>query len=183
MNKPTVVLLIALFCSLSTAAKYHNQYQPVIGILTQPSNDLNQTIYPPDQYQYIATSYYKWLESAGAKVIPIPYDLPEDQLYYLFSRVNGLLFPGGDASLWVNEDTWEGFSNMTITGQKLLKKIIQTNRNGNYFPLWGTCMGYELIILALTNSTDPLSRLNSTNHVLDTQLVNRNISRVYKSFS
>jgi len=30
--------------------------------------------------------------------------------------------PGGDASLWVNETTMTGFSNMTKQGAKILKK-------------------------------------------------------------
>ena len=40
----------------------------------------------------------KWLQSSGAKVIPIPYDLPEDESDILLHKINGMLFPGGDAS-------------------------------------------------------------------------------------
>lgn len=49
-------------------------------------------------------------------MIPIPFDLPETQIDYLFSKLNGLLFPGGNASLWEIESTFEGFANMTQTG-------------------------------------------------------------------
>ena len=31
----------------------------------------------------------------GAKVVPIPTDLPKDELREMFDSVNGLLFPGG----------------------------------------------------------------------------------------
>ena len=43
--------------------------------------------------------YVKWLEAAGLRVAPIPYDLPEAEQRALFEGVNGLLFTGGGASL------------------------------------------------------------------------------------
>jgi len=47
--------------------------RPIIGILTQPSSW--PTMYDPEEYSYIATSYVRYLESAGARVVPIKYDL------------------------------------------------------------------------------------------------------------
>ncbi len=60
---------------------------PVIGILSQPVSD--------NSYQYIAASYVKWLESAGATAIVIPYDADESLTREIFSQINGVLFPGG----------------------------------------------------------------------------------------
>ena len=39
----------------------------------------------------------KWLESAGAASIPIPYDSDEDLVNEIFSQINGILFPGGSS--------------------------------------------------------------------------------------
>lgn len=96
-------ILIALLVSLAVTCALNPpnsryQYQPVIGIFTQPSNDLNQTIYPSDKYQYISSSYVKWLQTSGAKVVPVPYDLSDSDSDVLLGKLNGLLFPGGDAS-------------------------------------------------------------------------------------
>ena len=62
-------------------------FVPVIGVLSQPVYD--------GGYQYIAASYVKWIESAGAAAIVIPYDADEYQTREIFSQINGVLFPGG----------------------------------------------------------------------------------------
>lgn len=49
-------------------------------------------------------------------MIPIPFDLPESQIDYLLSKLNGILYPGGNASLWEIESTFEGFAEMTLVG-------------------------------------------------------------------
>jgi gamma-glutamyl hydrolase len=41
----------------------------------------------------------KYLEAAGAQIIPIKYDLDEEQLRKIFNNINGLFFPGGGADL------------------------------------------------------------------------------------
>ncbi|EAR83021.1 class I glutamine amidotransferase (macronuclear) [Tetrahymena thermophila SB210] len=177
------LLLISLIALTVLAGQYENQYQPVIGVLTQPSNDLNQTLYPADKYSYISSSYVKWLMASGARVVPIPYDSTEEEQDYYLAKVNGLLFPGGDASLWVDEETHTGLSQMTLTGQRLMNKVIELNRNGTYFPLLGTCLGYELISIALTNDDKVLDLLNSTNHVLNTQTYHKQQSLMYSSLN
>ena len=56
---------------------------------------------------YIGAAYVKYLESAGARVVPIL--TYKDDRYYeeLFKHLNGILFPGGGVSLknsgqWIN---------------------------------------------------------------------------------
>lgn len=93
------------------------------------------------------------------------------------------MFPGGDASIWADEVAETGFSQMTLVGKRLLNKAIDANNNGVHFPIWGTCMGYELIVLALTDNDKALSHLNSPNHTLDTTLVNFSQSQLYSSLS
>lgn len=181
-----LVLLLVLSVGIVTALDppmSRTQYQPVIGVFTQPSNDLNQTIYPADKYQYISSSYVKWLQTSGAKVIPVPYDLPEVESDLLLSKMNGLLFPGGDASQWVDDNNWTEFSPMTLSTQRWINKIIDLNTNGTHFPVWGTCMGYEMIALAMTNNLTLLNFVNSPNHVLNTEIVDFNKSPLFQSLS
>jgi len=49
---------------------------------------------------YLGAAYVKHLESAGARVAPV--FINQDQSYYesLFGKINGLLIPGGGASLF-----------------------------------------------------------------------------------
>ena len=47
-------------------------------------------------------------------------------------KLNGVLFPGGDG------DYLE-------YGRQIFEVIKEINDNGTYYPIWGTCMGYENI--------------------------------------
>ncbi|OQR71828.1 gamma-glutamyl hydrolase A-like [Tropilaelaps mercedesae] len=64
--------------------------RPVIGILAQD-------YYGPveNKTSFIAASYVKWIEGAGARVLPI--FLNKTEAYYdeVINLVNGVLFPGG----------------------------------------------------------------------------------------
>jgi hypothetical protein len=45
--------------------------------------------------QYIAASYVKYIESAGARAVPISYNANQSHLDFLFASLDGFLFPGG----------------------------------------------------------------------------------------
>ena len=71
--------------------------RPIIGILAQEcqpyfSEELCST-------SYIAASYVKYIESAGARVVPVLINQPEEYYQTIFDSTNGLLIPGGDVSL------------------------------------------------------------------------------------
>jgi gamma-glutamyl hydrolase len=75
-----------------------------------------------------------WIEASGAVAIPIPYDATPQLLDDLFAQMNGLLLPGG----------WNGF--MPPSVPYILDKIVDSNDRGQYFPVWGTCLGYEFLV-------------------------------------
>lgn len=101
---------------------------PVMGILAQPSSKGNNNL-------YIAASYVKWLEAGGARSIAIQDDLTEDaELDELFQQIHGLFIPGGATD------------DMSYAIQYLLNKAVESNQQGNYFPVWGTCMGFEYLV-------------------------------------
>ena len=71
--------------------------RPIIGILAQEcqpyfTEELCST-------SYIAASYVKYIESAGARVVPVLINQPEEYYQTIFDSTNGLLIPGGDVSL------------------------------------------------------------------------------------
>lgn len=61
--------------------------------------------------------------------------------------VNRILFPGGD--VFLNET--RGYSEAGAIVYKIAKRL---NENGNHFPLFGTCLGFELLLYFSINNQD-----------------------------
>jgi len=105
---------------------------PVIGVLTEPLERSDA----PNTTSYIAASYVKFLEASGARVVPLRYDAAPEELLQTLKGLNGLLFPGGGASLNANSTFFE-------SAARLWKAGIAENDAGRPFPMWGTCLGFE----------------------------------------
>jgi gamma-glutamyl hydrolase len=100
-----------------------------IGIITMPHR--MKTKYGQT---HIMKTYIDWFEERGVRVIAIPYDTTEYELY--FNSINGLLIPGGE--------TKYVFKNKTFV--KTCSNFIQLSiQQKCYFPIWGTCFGFQLI--------------------------------------
>ena len=141
----------ALTAGASTFASTGND-RPIVGVLSQPlgveaegaasgganNNTTRQT--------YIAASYIKFLEAAGARVVPIHYDASETELTELMGQINGLLFPGGGSDL-------KNSTRLGRAGKILYDLAVKANNAGDFFPLWGTCMGFQF--MALLTTEDP----------------------------
>ncbi|CAF3504123.1 unnamed protein product [Rotaria socialis] len=117
--------------------------RPIIGILTQPAPSIWQA---SNRTTYLAASYVKYVESTGAQVVPIRMYQPIDYYLHLFNSLNGVLFPGGD------------FSNEYFYVAKLfyawsLKEFDETSK---LFPVWGTCLGFEVLLMLTRSSIDIL---------------------------
>ncbi|XP_005323027.1 gamma-glutamyl hydrolase isoform X1 [Ictidomys tridecemlineatus] len=117
---------LGLCKSHTTAAK-----NPIIGILMQKCHKEMKNF---GRY-YIAASYVKYLESAGARVIPIRLDLTHAEYEKLFKSINGILFPGGSVDL--------KRSDYAQVAKIFYDLAIQSYDDGDYFPVWGTCLGFE----------------------------------------
>ena len=135
---------------------------PIIGILSQPSPWLS--LYDSDDYSYIASSYVKSLEAAGARVLPLKYDWEDDKIQEVFEGINGLFLPGGGAEL-INQgaDGYE-LTRYGRIGVKILRIAKEINDKGVYFPVWGTCLGFELMILAISGDLTILENVTSLNY-------------------
>lgn len=75
---------------------------------------------------------------AGAQVVPIYYD--GNKAYYdkILSEINGILFPGGGVEF--------GDNPFTNNARYIYNKAISMNQAGTHFPVWGTCLGFELLM-------------------------------------
>lgn len=83
---------------------------------------------------FVAASYVKWLECAGARTIAIPMDASHQVLDDVFTQINMLFLPGGDLPYPADILNY------------LLDKVCEHNRQGFYFPVWGTCLGFQQIV-------------------------------------
>jgi len=135
----------ALLASLSCV--FGNNDRPIIGILSQEvSSTLNEFNITGT---YIASSYVKWVEAAGARAVPIIVNSNQD-FEQLFEYINGLLIPGGAVSL--DQSPYSRVGNM------MLEKAMKSNDAGEYFPVWGTCLGFELLAFLTNNEVPNLKR-------------------------
>lgn len=162
MFKLILILLLSFFCTFlslkSNKTKQNNR--PIVGVIAQPYNISSPNI------TFIPSSYVRFLEATGARVVPIPYDLPKQELNKLFKSLNGLLFTGGDTELWdLETNTYTNFSSV---GRYLIKLAINANKKGDYFPIWGTCLGFELLLITIAEG-NVLEKFDSNNH--RTQLI------------
>lgn len=171
-----LVLAISLAFSVDFLEEKRENTKPIVGILTMPSDFPDK--FSPLEYSYFGAAYVKFLESSGHRVVPILYDYDENKLREIFNSINGLLLPGGDASLWLNETTMVGKSRLTKTVQKLLDWAIEANEKGDYFPVWGTCLGYESLVIYFSQNVT-LDRFNSQDHTANLTFVNEE-SRLFK---
>ena len=63
-------------------------YRPVIGILSHPGDGASGRLNNATNASYIAASYVKFVESAGARVIPLIYNEPPEILFEVVARLN-----------------------------------------------------------------------------------------------
>lgn len=126
-----VCLASALLATLVVCASATDR--PIIGILAQ---DVCTTPCPKNQ-TYISASYVKFVEQAGARVVPIFVNREEDYYVKIFNAVNGILFPGGGVDA-LN-------SSYGRAATVLYNLALEANQNGTVFPIWGTCLGLEVV--------------------------------------
>ncbi|XP_017491329.1 PREDICTED: gamma-glutamyl hydrolase-like, partial [Rhagoletis zephyria] len=141
--------------------------RPVLGVLLLENADKSG--------QFIGASYVKFLESAGARVVPI--FLKQKQSYYqeMVSSLNGILMPGGSNSVT--------HSDFAQAADYLIEAAVQANTNGTHFPLWGTCLSFQKLISHFTgNNVAWMSFCDIENVALNLDIDSKQLSQ-YKLFS
>ncbi|XP_069387608.1 gamma-glutamyl hydrolase-like isoform X2 [Paralichthys olivaceus] len=148
---PAVALPTTLACSLWCGAM--NQplnSRPIIGVLAQEACKEQRTTAGSS---YIAASYVKFLESAGARVVPVRVNLTEEEYTEIFNSINGLVLPGGEA-----------------------------NDASDYFPIWGSCLGFQQLTF-LTAKENLLTPTDTQAVALPLNLTQKAYSsRLFQSF-
>ncbi|KAM4705696.1 gamma-glutamyl hydrolase [Rhinophrynus dorsalis] len=154
--------------------------RPVIGILAQETHFPELLSYGRS---YIAASYVKTIESAGARVIPIKINLSEQEYVKIFKSINGILLPGGGVDLKTSE-----YARVASIFYNL---ALKANDRGDYFPIWGTCLGFEELtyltsgelLLTLTKTENISLPLNFSRNALKSKLFGSIPDQMYKDLS
>ncbi|KAM6454593.1 gamma-glutamyl hydrolase [Liasis olivaceus] len=142
--------LLGFFCCSGASFVLRSENErPIIGILAQETDFKS---FQKFGSSYIAASYVKFIESAGARVVPIRLNRSYEEYDKIFHAINGILFPGGGVDLKTSE-----FSKVA---KIFYKKALEANDRGDYFPVWGTCLGHELLAY-LTSGKDLLTWTNT----------------------
>lgn len=150
--------------------------QPIIAVLAQaiPNTD--------DRRSFIAASYVKNIESAGGRVVPIPTSFPPAKVTQIFRYVNGLLMPGGFAKLRT--------STYYKNAELIYELAIKEKQEGDYFPIWAICRGFEILtckvaqdinILSSCEARDVAMPLNFTSEAINSRLFHDMSPSFYKN--
>jgi anthranilate/para-aminobenzoate synthase component II len=109
---------------------------------------------------YVADNYREWLASAEIQVVPVLFFESLKEISDLMEKLDGFVLTGGSESFY----NYEGFPSLYMrTVKHILQKAKEINDSGRVFPLWGTCLGFEAIIVAESGET--LNRKQVMNHV------------------
>ena len=109
----------------------------VVGMITVPLSP-NKRFFSVCGDSYIASSHISWLKRGGIEVIPIPYTTKNFKKY--ISKINGLYFPSGGVFASNSKEYYN-------CCKKFLQLAMEQNDKGNYFPIWGGCMGMQQMMI------------------------------------
>lgn len=112
------------------------RYDPVVGVTAQPLEGNHQPILEPYGNSYIPASYVRFVEAAGARVVPLRFDMPSDKLKDIMGQINGVLFPGGGLAINDNSSIYANFS------REIYDLAVERE-----IALWGTCMGFQQLMV------------------------------------
>lgn len=100
------------------------------------------------------SAYVKFIEGAGGRVVPMLWNQTEDVTREQLSKLDGVLFPGG------------GGDYIDI-GKLVIEEAKKMNDAGKFFPVWGTCLGFERIAMYTADKPDSvLEKFGSEHHSL-----------------
>jgi gamma-glutamyl hydrolase len=166
-------ILLQLFFSFILFYIYHSNNPPVIAILANPEPDnTNDAQKSRVNYQYV-----RWLEQNRAEVIVIQPWHEKEEIEEIVSKVNGILWLGGDRNL-----NLEGqFERVARIIMDKVKDLLDNRKVS--VPLWGTCQGFELIHALVAGSLDVLTHFDSFEMTSPIQLINKEKSKMFEGFS
>lgn len=116
-------LIYSTFTFIVSAANIlPSDIRPIIGILTLPTDSASDGV----NFSRVDSSYVRWLEGAGAVVVPILFNDTSVNTEALFQHLSGVLFTGGP-------DKPTDFDRYFAKASELYHLCVEYG-----MPLWGT---------------------------------------------
>ena len=159
-----IFLLISIFLSLSFQ-------KPIIGMygLVEPIND-----YQNYTKEAIDGAFVRWLESSGAEIVVIHIWYTEEEVTNLLKQINGVVFSAGFRRPLKLDESWE-----------LKARFIFEFAKNNSIPIWGTCLGMQMITVFMSedkyeNIFDKYNNIGLESVELTNKADNSNILSLFK---
>jgi gamma-glutamyl hydrolase len=152
------ILLLTVYLASAALATTGTEI-PMIGVIAQPaSNHLdNEYFHAQNHWNYIPRSYVDWVSHSGAMPVLIPFDIPLDALDHLLDSIQGVLFPGGGSALFDEHGHPTLFQQRT---KHIMDFAQKKNDNGVYYPIIGTCFGFQSMVIAMADQDPDLLSCN-----------------------
>ncbi|KAM3395978.1 gamma-glutamyl hydrolase 1 [Capsicum galapagoense] len=125
-------------------------YQPIIGIISQPGDGVSGRKNHSTEGSYIAASYVKFIESGGARVIPIVVEDSPKLINEKLNLVNAVIFPG----------RWAKKGHYFETIKAIFQKILEKNDAGEHLPLLAINHGFELLMMIVAKDKNILEKFS-----------------------
>lgn len=87
-------------------------------------------IYPTMPMKDYLEEFQHWVEQFGARSVILPREGDADQW---IQNISALLIPGGGGPV-------------APFAHNLVHRAVKANQDGRFFPVWGTCLGFEWIL-------------------------------------
>ena len=145
-NKFNFILFFNLVVFINSFIIEHHK-KPVIGMygLVEPISD-----YEKYTKEAIDGGFVRWLEASGAEVVVIHIWYTHEQIISLLNQINGVLFSAGPRRPLKYDEPWE-----------LKAKYIFDYAKNNGIPIWGTCLGMQMITKFMADDNKPLDKYDN----------------------
>lgn len=144
-----LIFLIQIECQVSSS--------PVIGIVTLHTSSQHHL---PKHSTYMYNSYEKFLEDNEMRWLPISMFEKPINIRAKLDLVNGVLLTGGTEKMGTKEHP-SRYSNVI---QEILKYSSEQQQKGKSFPVFGICMGFEGLLINLSEFEIELKKVYNDNH-------------------
>lgn len=165
-------ILLILFTSISSLEE-SEVYHPIIAVLSVPV--------PSDKDQVIMNStiwggYIRWLEQAGAQVLPIHPWYNPIEIERVLQKSNGVLFLGGNRTVNISH-------RYESTMEYIFNKVLQMNDKKDYFPLFAICFGFEALPAFIAKNSSIVGTSNCRGKYIRSELTDKaNQSKLFSNF-
>jgi gamma-glutamyl hydrolase len=127
---------------------------------------------------YLQKDYIQWVEMSGALPVIIPYNTAFLNEY--LSSVNGIVWIGG-AIENAETHTLAQYKKLKEVYEQAFQHAVKENKKGNYYPIWGTCLGFDFLAL-MGQNTHTLNRMAKIHKTKSGTLRFRGTSRIRRVF-